>query len=105
MRGAQLRMLRIVRAVRALRKWRAMMDLLTAFGMAIPQVANLMILMFVVMFIFAIIGMQVRPSALPSGRPSTHPSCVYMRARLCACVQRGDRPVRKDVRVVVRGIQ
>ena len=54
-----LRMLRIVRAVRALRKWKAMMDLIGAFVKAIPQVANLMILMFVLMFIFAIIGMQV----------------------------------------------
>ena len=75
-----LRMLRIVRAVRALRKWKAMMDLIGAFVKAIPQVANLMILMFVLMFIFAIIGMQVGDLATSHHIPS-HPTISRRIAR------------------------
>ena len=36
-----------------------MMDIVTAFVRAIPQVSNLILFMFVVMFIFAIVGMQL----------------------------------------------
>ena len=54
-----LRMLRIVRALRVLRSWKAMYKVVVAFSKAIPQVANLILLMGVVMFIFAIVGMQL----------------------------------------------
>ena len=69
-----LRMLRIVRALRLIRKWKAMMDLVSSFVKAIPQVGNLILLMTVVMFIFAIVGMQVSTHlAISLTRPPTRP--------------------------------
>ena len=59
--ASTLRVLRVVRLVRALRVLRtsSMYRTLQAFARALPQVANLVLLLTCVMFVFAIVGMDV----------------------------------------------
>lgn len=53
-----LRMLRLLRLLRLLKAWPGLYKVVLAFIKAIPQIANLFILMFLIMAIFALLGMQ-----------------------------------------------
>ena len=48
-----LRMLRLLRLLRLLKAWKGLFRIVMAFMHAIPQIANLFILMLLLMFIFA----------------------------------------------------
>ena len=53
-----LRMLRLLRLLRLLKAWPGLYKIVMAFVKAVPQIANLFILMFLLMFIFSLLGMQ-----------------------------------------------
>jgi hypothetical protein len=67
-----LRIVRVVRTIRLAREWPTMYRNILAFVRAIPQVANLLILMCCVVFIFAIVGMQVFGLTNLSARRDSH---------------------------------
>jgi hypothetical protein len=73
-----LRMLRVLRMLRLMRKWKGLYRIVSTFINAIPQMANIVILIVLTMFMFSLLGMQVRRSSLP---PATcHlPSPTYPR--------------------------
>ena len=54
-----LRMLRLLRLLRLLRAWPGLYKIVMAFVKAVPQISNLLVLLFLLMTIFALLGMQV----------------------------------------------
>ena len=54
-----LRMLRVARMLRLMRSWRGLHQILSTVLLALPQMANVIILMCLINTIFALLGMQV----------------------------------------------
>ena len=54
-----LRILRLVRLLRLLRAWKGLHRVIVSFGIALAQIANLLVLMLVIMVIAALVGMQL----------------------------------------------
>ena len=54
-----LRMLRVLRILRLMRSWRGLYKIITTFLRAIPQMANVFILILLSMFMFSLLGMQL----------------------------------------------
>ena len=54
-----LRMLRIVRVLRLMRTWKGLYKIVVTLGKAIPQMANMFVMMVICMVIFALLGMQI----------------------------------------------
>ena len=54
-----LRILRVVRVLRLMRAWRGLYQVVSTFLRALPQLANIVVLIALCMFIFALLGMQL----------------------------------------------
>ena len=54
-----LRMLRLVRMLRLMKSWKELYKIVMTFGKALPQLANIFVLMFLILVIFSLLGMQV----------------------------------------------
>ena len=63
-----LRMLRLLRLLRLLKAWPGLFKIVMAFARAVPQIANLFLLMVLVMAIFSLLGMQVTGYRSPCPR-------------------------------------
>ena len=54
-----LRILRVLRILRLMRSWRGLYKIVSTFLRAVPQMANVTILIFLSMFVFALLGMNL----------------------------------------------
>ena len=54
-----LRILRVLRILRLMRSWRGLYKIVSTFLRAIPQTANIVILILLSMFMFALLGMSL----------------------------------------------
>ena len=59
-----LRMLRVLRVLRLMRNWRGLFKIITTLIRAVPQMANLLVLILLTMFMFSVIGMSVRSTCI-----------------------------------------
>jgi len=55
-----LRMLRMLRMLRLMKSWKGLYKICIAFARAMPQMSNMLILLFLIMMIFSLLGMQAR---------------------------------------------
>jgi hypothetical protein len=54
-----LRMLRIARMLRLMKSWKGLYQIVMTVFNAMPQMANVLVLMFLISLIFALLGMQI----------------------------------------------
>ena len=84
-----LRVLRILRLLRLLRVWKGLYKIITTFIEAMPQMANIFILMFLILTIFALLGMQLFGGAY---NPTTGYSDVPCPGSVCPDPEQDELP-------------
>ena len=86
-----LRMLRVARMLRLMKSWKGLYKIISTVVKAVPQMSNVLILVFLINMIFALLGMQVEelsppaislspPSHLPRSPPLSH-AALWRRVR------------------------
>ena len=68
-----LRMLRVLRMLRLMKSWKGLYKIVMTMARAMPQMSNVLVLLFLIATIFALLGMQVRLC----GRGAMHGPAVW----------------------------
>ena len=84
-----LRMLRVLRMLRLMRSWEGLYKIVTTFGKAMPQMANIFVLMFLILVIFSLLGMQLFGGAY---NPSTGFSDAPCPGGVCPNMELEEKP-------------